>query len=186
MKTQKTTADPGMSDAAVQAKTGKTWAEWFAVLDEAGAMQMTHKEIAVYLHDAQHCPPWWSQMVTVGYERVRGLREKNQAASGYQVSVTRTLPVPVAELYQACADARTRKRWLPAAKYRVGRATANRSLRITWDDGTRVEVMFTVKGDEKSQVSVSHHKLADAGEVKRLRAYWSKALDRLKELLVES
>ena len=38
-----------MSDAAVQAKTGKTWPEWFAVLDKAGAAKMTHKEIAAHL-----------------------------------------------------------------------------------------------------------------------------------------
>ena len=31
-----------MSDEAVKAKTGKTWKQWFAILDKAGAKQMTH------------------------------------------------------------------------------------------------------------------------------------------------
>ncbi len=32
-----------MSDAAVKAKTGKDWQQWFAILDRAGAMKMSHK-----------------------------------------------------------------------------------------------------------------------------------------------
>ena len=41
---------PRLSDAAVQAKTGKTWQEWFAVLDAAGARAMDHQSIAAYLY----------------------------------------------------------------------------------------------------------------------------------------
>jgi hypothetical protein len=36
----------GISDHAVQTKTGKTWAEWCAVLDKAGAAKWPHKQIA--------------------------------------------------------------------------------------------------------------------------------------------
>ena len=39
---------------------------------------MGHKAIAVYLHEQQKLPAWWSQEVTVGYERIRGLREEHQ------------------------------------------------------------------------------------------------------------
>ncbi len=41
------------SDEAVKAKTGKVWAEWFKILDKAGARKWPHKEIAEYLHDEQ-------------------------------------------------------------------------------------------------------------------------------------
>jgi hypothetical protein len=34
-----------MSDEAVKSKTGKTWKEWFAILDKAGASKMSHQEI---------------------------------------------------------------------------------------------------------------------------------------------
>ena len=90
-KTQKTaTKAAGVSDAAVQAKTGKGWQEWFALLDAAGARQMSHKEIAARLYDQLGCPDWWSQMVAVGYEQERGLREKHQTPAGYQVSASKT------------------------------------------------------------------------------------------------
>jgi cephalosporin hydroxylase len=37
-----------MSDIAVQAKTGKNWQQWFAILDRADTMKMSHKEMAAY------------------------------------------------------------------------------------------------------------------------------------------
>jgi hypothetical protein len=36
---------PRMSDAAVQAKTGKAWAEWFRILDAAGAKQAERMKV---------------------------------------------------------------------------------------------------------------------------------------------
>ena len=39
MKNEKTKG-PRMSDEAVKAKTGKSWKEWFALLDKAGAKKM--------------------------------------------------------------------------------------------------------------------------------------------------
>jgi len=46
------------SDEAVKAKTGKVWAEWFRILDKAGAKKWPHKEIAAYLHDKQNVSAW--------------------------------------------------------------------------------------------------------------------------------
>ena len=37
------------TDEAVKAKTGRVWAEWFEILDKAGAKKWPHKEIAAYL-----------------------------------------------------------------------------------------------------------------------------------------
>ena len=41
---------PRMSDDAVQAKTGKNWSQWFAILDKAGAKEMSHQEIVKLLN----------------------------------------------------------------------------------------------------------------------------------------
>jgi hypothetical protein len=59
----------GMSDEAVKAKTGKTWSEWFAVLDKAKAQRMEHKAMAAYQHEKEGVPGWWRQMIAVAYER---------------------------------------------------------------------------------------------------------------------
>ena len=68
----------GVSDEAVHAKTGKTWKEWYRILDAAKAKKMAHKEIAAYLAKEHIKSGWWSQMVAVAYEQARGLREKHQ------------------------------------------------------------------------------------------------------------
>ncbi len=41
----------GMSDDAVQAKTGCTWEKWVRVLDAIDASSMAHREIARYVLD---------------------------------------------------------------------------------------------------------------------------------------
>src|SRR3989442_10802578 len=90
---------PRMSDEAVKAKTGKTWKEWFTILDKAGAKKMTHQEIAKFI-DAKHgVGPWWQQMVTVTYEQQSGLRAKHERPEGFQISVSRTISVPLTKLY---------------------------------------------------------------------------------------
>ena len=59
-------------------------------------------------------PAWWAQMVTVGYERIRGLREIGQRRGGaFEANKSKTFPVPVDRLYRAFAQKRTRRRWLP-------------------------------------------------------------------------
>ena len=71
----------GLADTSVLKRTGRTWAEWVRVLDAARATERPHKEIALYV-SSLGTPDWWSQMVTVGYERIRGLRVKGQRRSG--------------------------------------------------------------------------------------------------------
>ncbi|HEY9421380.1 MAG TPA: DUF4287 domain-containing protein [Thermoanaerobaculia bacterium] len=174
-----------MSDAAVQAKTGKTWDEWFALLDAAGARSMTHREIAAHLGKEHGVGPWWRQMVTVSYEQARGIREKHQTSSGWQASANRTFNVPVSRLFEAWCDEEQRRLWLPVAAMTIRKATPDKSLRITWGDGSNVDVNLYPKGDAKSQVSIEHGKLPGAEAVAESKGYWKQALDRLHTLLKE-
>ncbi len=172
----------GIGSEAVRAKTGKGWADWFAILDKAGASKWTHQEIAKHLH-ARGCGDWWSQMVTVGYEQARGLRVKHQVADGFSASASKTVAAPLAKLYAAWADPKSRANWLSGAKFTVRRATVNRSLRITWADDTNVDVMFFAKGPAKSQVAVEQRKLSGLKDVERVKKFWTAALAKLKQLL---
>ena len=182
LKPQKKAA--GIGAAAVHAKTGKTWSEWFVLLDRAGARRMNHKQIAAYVHDELHCSDWWSQMVTVGYEQERGLREKNQTPEGYQTSASKTLSAPAAIVFEAWRDAKQRNRWLPRAPLAIRTATSPKSLRITWtEDASAVDVMIYPNGEGKCQVSVSHRKLKGQRGVTQMKKYWAHALVRLEKML---
>lgn len=178
------TKTAGISDEAVKAKTGRTWAQWCRLLDKAGATKMTHKDIAGMVGEKFGVGPWWRQMVTVGYEQARGMRVAHETPRGFQVSASKTLGVPVDALYRAWKNPRSRSRWLPERDFTVRKATANKSIRIAWGDGeTSVEVNFYAKGDAKSQVTVQHSKLPGATAVARMKKFWSTALGELKRTL---
>src|SRR5438105_4161797 len=86
----------GMSDAAVKKQTGSDWAQWVAALNAVRATEKTHREITTHIHSLG-INSWWSQLVTVGYERIRGLRDRGQQRGGsYRASKSRTFGVPVA------------------------------------------------------------------------------------------
>ena len=174
---------PGIGDDAVQAKTGKSWAQWFALIDKAGGRRMTHREIVALLHDKHQVGPWWQQMVTVEYERSRGLREKHQTASGYSLSRSKTMNADVKKIFTAWQNARIRGGWLGEKNLTLRTVTANKSIRMLWKDGkTEVNVNFYPKGD-KTQVVVEHNKLANAAAVKRMQDYWAGKLGKLSEIL---
>jgi uncharacterized protein YndB with AHSA1/START domain len=180
-----TKTTPRMSDEAVKAKTGKPWSEWFSILDQARARKLPHKEIVKILREDFGLGPWWQQMVAVTFEQQRGLRQKHEGPRGFQISVSRTLPVPLPLLYKAFANARARAAWLPEDGLIVRKATANKSLRITWKDGsTSLEIGFFEKGAGKSQVAVQHSKLPDARAVAKMKRYWADALERLRQYLI--
>ncbi|HLE50784.1 MAG TPA: DUF4287 domain-containing protein [Anaerolineales bacterium] len=176
--------EPSLSNEAVRAKTGKDWGEWFAILDAAGAQQMTHKQIVAFLVKEHQVSPWWQQMVTVTYEQARGLRDKHEMPSGYQISRSKTFTVAVEEVYAAWEDRQQRARWLPDPDFTIRKARTLRSLRITWVDGmTNLDVDFYKKGPEKCQVTVQHDRLSNAEQAEQMKAYWGEALNRLNEWL---
>ena len=170
-----------MDDAKMLAATGKSLGDWFAILDERGARDLPHKHIALLLQGDYGVPSWWSQSVTVEYERWIGRRETGQRQSGeYEATVTRTLPVSM----DAALDS-----WLArlpdpgpqsafdgvafAGEPSTSRTQKRRYWRITLVDGSRVTVFFSAKPDGKgAQIAVQHGKLAGRPDVDRWKAFW--------------
>jgi uncharacterized protein YndB with AHSA1/START domain len=173
----------GMADATLKAKTGCDWARWVYVLDRVKAHEWPHREIVSHVVEKYDVPGWWAQMVTVGYERIKGLRAKGQRRDGgFEASKSRTFPVPVSRLYKAFRDKRQRAKWLDT-EIEIRAARPDRSLRITWPDGTNVMVWFVAKGNEKTQVAIAHAKLPSAEVAAGMKEYWNERLDALKEAL---
>jgi len=170
----------GMSDASVQARTGCTWEKWVWALDHSGAAEMSHRAIAQMVHDRFKVGDWWAQAVTVGYERIKGLRQIGQRLTGeFEASRSKTFAVPVSRLYHSFASARTRAKWLPGVRLTVRKTAPDRSIRMTWDDETSVEIWFIPKGEARSSVQVQHRKLANREDAERRKAYWGERLTAL-------
>ena len=183
MPTAKTPPPKRPGDDAVKDKTGRNWTEWFAVMDEAGAAGMSHKEIVALLHEKHGVGPWWQQMVTVAYEQERGLRKLHEMPSGYEIGRTKTVAAPLAAVEEAWTNDALRRRWLADPGLTVRKVNPGKSVRTLWSDGkTQVNVLFYDKGG-KTQVAVQHAKLPDSAEAERYKQYWEENLTRLKEML---
>ncbi len=185
-------------ETGVVKKTGRGYDYWFAVLDAFDAAKKGHTAAAAHLCDAHGVPGWHAQMITVAYERARGLRAVNQTSSGrFQVSVSRVVGASAKEVAAAIGDPRRRAVWLasadPALRNAMEAAFAgpkpkavrikderNASFRFKWD-GATVEIHITgkPKGGGASVVA-SNEDLAEALMVERRRAQWRVALDSLR------
>ncbi len=202
----KPTGEQAISDASVREATGKSWKQWHALLDKWGAKQKPHKEIARFLRDEHDVNSWWSQTITVRYERDRGLREVGQRADKrFELSVQRTIAVNPQRAFEAISTAREWNKWFTQQakiNLRVGGRYSNadkdegeflvidppRRLRFTWENarhcpGTVVQFDIAAKGAEKCAVCVTHGKLASQQDREHMKGGWTWAMDSLKSYL---
>jgi hypothetical protein len=174
----------GRSDAVLKEKTGCSWERWVKALDRAKAHSWPHPQIAKYVQEKYKVTSWWAQTVTVGYERIKGLRAIGQRRDGaFEASKSKTFAMPLGRLYGAFNDARIRARWLPDMELTVRTATREKSMRITWPDHTSVEVGFIRKAPGKSQVALTHTKLPDRDSAARMKQYWAERLGALEDAI---
>ena len=171
----------GISAETVEARTGKPWDEWFRILDEAGAKDMTHKEIVRTVASSGDVSSWWQQSIAVAYEQKRGLREKYEKTVGYEISKSRTIGAPAVDLFRAWAYAEERGSWLGDADVALRRESPPKRVALSWRGQSMVDVSFLEKGKAKTQVVVQHSRLSDGDEAARMKEYWSARLQDLEK-----
>lgn len=169
----------GASDQALVQRTGHDWAHWYRLLDEWGAANRKHPEIARWLRDAQGVDGWWSQELTVRYEMAIGRRVPGQRADGFEVSISKTMRVPVERLREAVTEESERARWLVGDTLHSRRTASATTARFDWTDGSRVVVAYTPKGEDRSLLSVAVQKLPDEAAMERARERWRSHLHDL-------
>jgi len=175
-----------ITDKVVVAKTGRTMAEWFDVLDKKGAKKLDPHGIYDLILSIDGLKPlgeWNCGLLSTSYQWDRGLRERGAKKDGFEISVSKTIGVPVELLYSAWLDDGLRKKWL-SDKITITRSTQNRSVRALWnDESTRLSVDLYPKGDEKSQVVVQHLKIPDPEMAAEMKELWAERLNKLKAVL---
>ena len=179
-----------MSDDAVASRTGKTWREWFDILDAAGGTGLERREIITLLGEHE-VGPVWRAMVASGYERHLGRGEapkpvaivKKAAAGSLSTSVTRTVSATLLAAYGAWERPTRRKRFFPDEITFATRADG-KTLRFGWKpDASRVSIVFKPLSKTRTQVTLSHDKLKNPADVDRLNVFWTETLDRMQALL---
>ena len=183
-----------LSNKTTIKSTGHDLEYWFKVLDKFGAKN--HTKAADYLYSEHKVKAWHGQMITVTWERARGLRQENQSCTGtFQVSVSRTVNTPVAGLVEFFNDAKSRKAWLKTASPALAKAlddafAAGKSMELKKPGYARmrykwlssvVELRATEKPDGKTSLVADSSDLPDADAVAVRRGAFSEALDQLRE-----
>lgn len=190
----------GVSDAKVPERTGHNLAYWYDVLDRFGAVERGHTAAARHLREAHGVDAWYSQGITVSYERARGVRAVNQRADGgFEVSVTKLLHVGIARAHRMIVAARSGQGWtsgldreLVSALVKALRGASAKGftpasrdslrLRYQWD-GSTMEVMLSPRATNRTQVVVVNGRLPSREAVEDRRAAWRRALNALAEAL---
>ncbi len=81
-----------ITDKVVVPKTGKTMAEWFAILDKKGAKKLDSHGIYDLIASIDGLTPlgeWNCGLLSTSYQWDRGLRERGEKADGFEVSVSK-------------------------------------------------------------------------------------------------
>jgi len=173
----------GVSTDAVARRTGKTWDDWFEVLDNAGAATLDQRGIVAILAQKHGIGPWWQQMIAVGYESLRAASEKPPAVDGFQISSSCMLDAPLSRVFRLWNDTGERARWLADDRFVVRATTTDKVIRARWGKGTsHVAVSFADKAG-RTEVSVEHHQIESRGAAEQMKAYWAKKLGLLDQAL---
>lgn len=189
---------------SIQAETGRSLGDWFAVLDAFGGPGKGRREIGNHLYDSYKIDPWWIATLNIEYEAHHGLREKDGRAKGYTICATKAIRSTPQACYDAFASAAVLDRWLGAGhvldfreggslhnadgntaeirKLNAGKAIKLRWMQVHAAPDTPVEVKLQPAG-AKTTVMVTHDRLQDREAADGMRRAWGGALDRLKALL---
>jgi len=183
-------------------KTGRNLEEWTAFLDQQGFRETPHREIAAFLREHAGLSPWWSQQVTVEYEKATGRRITGQTEkTGFQLGVSRTLNTPARILWDwlvsesgvtwfagaLSEDFFTQEGVLTSSggimsELKVFKKDSHLRLRWKfpeWRGFSTLQIRITPKGEDRTTLSIHQEKLSSQMVRTEMLAYWKQKIDNL-------
>ncbi len=174
-------AEPETSDESVQAATGRNWNEWCDVIDAWPGRTDGHAATAAHLENAHGLDGWWAQTVTVGYERITGLRLPHQRPDGtFTAGKTRTVHVDGDLLRSMLLDEGERESLFPGLESELRSRPSAKVLRIGIGPGV-AQINIEPRNGGTVRISIAHERLPAAEDVPRWKHYWSEWLEALDE-----
>lgn len=177
--------------ASIERATSRSWDEWLTFLDSLGGRDLSHKDIALKVHEeldgTMDSAGWWAQSVAVAYEHHIGRRVPGQRSDGtFQLSVSRSTALGLEELMA---------RW---SEFAAGNATVQLLLaeppktsgsdrRLTWrsraQDGSSVLVISEPKKNGTASIVATQAGLPSPEANDAAREQWVKLLTAFLERL---
>lgn len=165
-----------ISDSAIKRSTGVSWTTWLERLNQMGAQDLSHKEIATRLVSDYQIAGWWAQSLTVRYEQSIGRRRPGQNNAGdFSVSVSKTLAGSLDEgldWWLQKIHSRTEFNSTPIVTSSTTKTEKWRNYRLVLEDGSRVAVGIYAKTPAKASFSLQHDKLPTSEAAEAWRMYW--------------
>ena len=171
---------------AIERATGRTWDDWLRHMDEVGAKDMNHKDLATKvqaeLEGVTENPGWWAQSVTVAYEQHIGKRVPGQAQDGtFQTSVSKSISLGMEDLMDrwtrfAASDDEVLA--LVSGEPRVSGTDKRMNWRAKAKDGSAVQITSEPKKTGAASVIATLSGLKTFELSQKARATWAAIVER--------
>lgn len=169
-------AEPEHSEDTIKANTGRGWNEWTQVLDAWSADTKGHTAIATHLREEYGVDGWWSQAVTLGYERIKGLRLKYQGLDGtFTANKSKTIRADAQTLRKMLVSEKDRRDLFPGFETELRSRTDANTLRIGVGSGVAL-IYVEPLPDGRAKVTIAHEKLESTEDVELWKKFWSEWL----------
>lgn len=176
-----------ISISGIEKATKKEWGEWLSILEDMGAKDLTHKEIARKLYDLldgkleNH--GWWAQGITIAYEQHTGRRVPGQRSDGtFECSVSKTFAGNMDDVYQAWLSATAdlaNFNNIEVIKRSSSETEKWRNWRCNLADGSKVVVGINQKNSDKAMLGLAHQVLPSSEDAEAWRNYWREFLAKI-------
>jgi hypothetical protein len=178
-------ANSAQANAEVKKKTGRTWHEWFALLDRDGAARLDRRGIIRIIAGKYGIGLRWRRAIATAYEQAHTTRESEEHSSGLAANAARTIQAPIRALSATIHDVEARARRLKS------RALGGRSPGTMWSRASSSAGNVDVSGDRFDAVretgsprsEITGDPLPDTSPVEKMRAFWKARVDSLQKSL---
>jgi len=175
--------------ASIQKATNKSWEQWVEELDEGGARQMSHKDLAFKLYKQldgtidNH--GWWAQGITVAYEQHIGKRVPGQLANGlFEFAVSKTVAKSRVDLFAQTVEwfeGQSELNGSEILKSRSSETPKRSNWRCNFIDGSKFS--STIEGnDQRSKLILAHTALPNKEDADEWKIFWAKIAQELTGL----
>ena len=171
-----------ISTQSIEKATGKAWAAWLNELDNAGARELSHADLAKLVNTklkGMESGGWWAQGITVAYEQHIGKRIPGQLAGGlFEIAVSKTSDTPRSEQFArivAWFESQPELNRQRILKPRSSETPKRSNWRCDFEDGSKFAATVEENGD-KSKIVLSQTAIPSKEVADEQKAYWKTTL----------
>jgi hypothetical protein len=170
-------SEPEMADETLREATGRGWEEWCVILDGWPGHSDGHTAISTYLREEQGVEGWWAQTITVGYERITGLRLPHQQPDGtFTAGKSRMVTADAGLIREMLLDDESRADLFPGLETELRSRPTSKVLRIGIGPGT-AQIALEPQDDGRVKITIAHDRLPTPEAVEEWKSYWSDRLE---------